>query len=142
MWHKLPLISWALQLRPPACLPDPMRTYLVHFIQTFVSHLKPLHHLHLDLRELDALNLKAAARVEKPCLALDQLSDRLLSLEGKSCLSCSLLWWLRFTENKLEDIPRVLTASQWLQPAGANQEALTLASLTWSPPPTLGWPTP
>lgn len=99
----------------------------MHLIQTFVPHLKPLHHLHLDLRELNALNLKAAARGQKPCLALDQLSDRLLSLEGRSYPSWSLRWRLRFTENMLEDIQRVLTDFQWLQSARANQEAPTTA---------------
>lgn len=124
----------------------------MHLIQTFIPHLKPLHHLHLDLCELDALNLKAAARGQQGwCLALDQPDDRLLSLEGKSYPSWSLLRQPRLTETNVQDIQRVLTAFQWLQPAGANQGALTpalgdvcstLTSLTCSPPPTLGCPPP
>jgi hypothetical protein len=30
----------------------------VHLVETLVPHLQPLHHLHLDLCELDALHLR------------------------------------------------------------------------------------
>lgn len=37
--------------------PRPMSTYLVHLIQTLVSQLQSLHHLHFNLGELDTLDL-------------------------------------------------------------------------------------
>lgn len=52
------LDSQALYRKPSLTPPGPVRTYLMHLVQTLIPHLQPFHHLHLDLGELDALNLE------------------------------------------------------------------------------------
>lgn len=81
--------------------------------------------------------------VRSPAWLQTGLADRLLALEEKSYPFWSLLWRLELTKKVLEDNQRVPAAFLWLQPAGANQEALNQESKPdCSPPPAAGWPSP
>ena len=57
LWPQGQAPSLVHKAPSPHC-PQPAKTYLVHLIQTLISNLQPLDHLHFNLGELNTLDLR------------------------------------------------------------------------------------